>query len=170
MIAPLLLTLALATQAPAAKAPTPKAPAPKAATPAPKAAATPAVPAAPAGPTLQEICSAWTATGAQGTPFPALKLLNQAPNASLPQLPIAGANAVRCERNALIIGDQDYRVVTEYGAPLIVAAGGRVGALELQDGAFRFRMITGELTGAETAWVLQTINAAATAANSRAAR
>src|SRR5690349_21342651 len=99
-------------------------PTPKAATPA-QVAAQPKVD--PNRATVQEICNVVTNSTVPNaepvsTPFPALKLGAVTPAMGLPALPVAGASFVRCERSQFGMGDQDWRVITEYRMPLLIVS------------------------------------------------
>lgn len=96
-------------------------------------------------------------------PFPALKLLNQSGAAALPPLPVGGGVGIRCLRQGMAIGPQDYRIVTQYQMPLMITAGARVGLLETFEGRFRLRMIQGEFTPAETGPAQQALEVAQSA-------
>lgn len=147
-------------------------PAAKAATPAPApAVAQPKVGGSQSQ--VQEACSVVVnnaAGEAVATPFPALQLGSVTASTGLPPLPASGVTMVRCERSQFGMGDQDWRVITDYRLPLLIVAPEAAAVLELQEGQFRLRMLKGGLTDEGAAVFRQVLDKATVDANARAAR
>ena len=163
----MILSLA-ATAAVALLDQTPSAPKAAAAVP---AAAQPA--AAPNQAQVQEACSVVVNNAAGegvATPFPALQLGAVTANQQLPSLPVSGVSMVRCERSQFGLGNQDWRVITDYRLPLLIVSPDAAGVLELQQGQFHLRMVKGGLTPEGAAVFRQVLDKATADANAALAR
>jgi hypothetical protein len=124
----------------------------------------PALLAQPSAPvTLSETrCDYLLPDGARGT-APGLRVLEATARAApfKPGLP-AGAS-IACGRSSVVPAPQDWKVLDAGHVLYIVEAtgaeNGRIGALEISTGQFRYRLIQGQLTPAEAEQVMERLNA-----------
>ena len=58
--------------------------------------------------------------------------------------PPDGATAIVCERESIVPGPNDDRVLVELKLPLLISSGGRIGTLELHDGQFVYRVVAAD--------------------------
>lgn len=107
-------------------------------------------------------CDYMLAAGAMVT-APDLRVLEATarPGPFKPGLP-AGAS-IACGRSSIVPASRDWKVL-EAGHVLYIveatgAKDGRIGALEISAGQFRYRLIEGQLTPAEAEQVMERLNA-----------
>jgi hypothetical protein len=75
-------------------------------------------------------------------------------------------DAIICDRESIVIGPADYRVLTDLHVPFYIRNAGRLAVLEVTDGRLQARFLRGQPTAAES----QAMAAALDRASAEAAR
>ena len=82
-------------------------------------------------------------------PAAGYSVANATPPLALPA-GFSDVQSVACARESLVITDNDFRVVLDLGVPMMIGAEGVIGSLEIIEGQFRFRLIRGEFSEAQS--------------------